>query len=197
MHSVIVDCYNQAGAAPTLLGLILPSRQKSARGLNERVIARSGIRSFLIATAEESSTGKPIYLTQQDVREFQLAKGAIAAGIRTLMDELGIQVQDISRICLAGALGNYVDIHSAMGTGLIPGVNPEIVKSLGNAASTGASLVLLVKDYWQIAAELSPFIEHIELSWRSDFNQYFVEHMGFTGDERRSRQSRTRTLRGR
>ena len=168
-------------------GLILRSRRNSARGLNERVIARSGIRSFLIATAEESSTGKPIYLTQQDVREFQFAKGAIAAGIRTLMDELGIQVQDISRIYLAGALGNYVDIHSAMGTGLIPRVNPEIVKSLGNAASTGASLVLLVKDYWQIAAELSLFIEHIELSWRSDFNQHFVEHMGFAGDERRSR----------
>ena len=167
-------------------GLIHPSRQKSTRGLNERVITRSGVRSFLVASAEESSTGKPIYLTQQDVREFQLAKGAIAAGIRTLMDELGIQVQDINRVYLAGALGNYIDIHSALRTGLIPGVNPEIVKSLGNAASTGASLVLLIRDYWHTAAELSRSIEHIELSWRFDFNQYFIEHMGFTGEEHRS-----------
>lgn len=162
-------------------GLIRPSRQKRARGLNERVVKRSGARSFLVASAEESFTGRPIYLTQKDVREFQLAKGAIAAGIRTLMKELRIAVTDIDRIYLAGALGNYADIHSAMRTGIIPAVNPEIVKSLGNAASTGASLVLLVRDYWQRAAELSRFIEHIELSWRFDFNQYFIEHMSFDG----------------
>ena len=160
-------------------GLIRPSRQRKARNLNSRVIARSGINSFLVASAEESFHEKPIYLTQRDVREFQLAKGAIAAGIRTLMDELGIGLSDIRRVYLAGALGNYVDTYSAIRTGLIPGVNPEIVKSLGNAASTGASLVLLMKRYWQTAAELTQLIEHVELSWRSDFNEYFIAHMSF------------------
>lgn len=172
-------------------GLIRTSRQKRARDLNARVMARSGVKAFLVASTEESATGKPIYLTQKDVREFQLAKGAIAAGIRTLMDELHIAVKDIDRVYLAGALGNYVDIHSALRTGLIPGVNPEIVKSLGNAASTGASLVLLVKDYWQTAAEITRFIEHIELSWRFDFNQYFIEHMSFGGGHDWSREART------
>jgi len=172
-------------------GLIRTSRQKKARELNARVMARSGAKAFLVASTEESATGKPIYLTQKDVREFQLAKGAIAAGIRTLMDELNIAVKDIDRVYLAGALGNYVDIHSALRTGLIPGVNPEIVKSLGNAASTGASLVLLVKEYWHTAAEITRFIEHIELSWRFDFNQYFIEHMSFGGGHDRSREART------
>jgi len=160
-------------------GLIRASRQSRARNLNTRVVARAGAKAFLVASAEESSHNRPIYLTQRDVREFQLAKGAIAAGIRTLMDELHIVVDDIDRVYLAGALGNYVDIHSALRTGLIPGVSPEIVTSLGNAASTGAALVLLVKGYWQTAAEISRFIEHIELSWRFDFNQYFIEHMSF------------------
>jgi len=163
-------------------GLIRRSRRKTARGLNARVIARSGVNSFLVASAEESGRQKPIYLTQKDVREFQLARGAIAAGIRTLMDELGIGVSDIHHVYLAGALGNYVDNRSALRTGLIPGVNPDIIKSLGNAASTGASMVLLVKQYWQTAAELSQFIEHIELSWRSDFNQYFIDHMEFPAE---------------
>ncbi len=160
-------------------GLIVRSRRKPARDLNVRVVARSGVNSFLVASAEESAHQKAIYLTQRDVREFQLAKGAIAAGIKTLMDELNVGVADIKRVYLAGALGNYVDRHSAMRTGLIPVIDPQIVRSLGNAASTGGSLVLLIKSYWDTAAQLIDLIEHVELSWRSDFNQYFIEHMGF------------------
>lgn len=163
-------------------GLIGHSAQEEYSDLNSRVIARGGVNSFLVASAEESAHEKPIYLTQRDVREFQLAKGAIAAGIRTLMDELGIGVPDIGRVYLAGALGNYIDRHGAMRTGLMPRVDADIVQSLGNAASTGAAMVLMVRQYWQTAADLVRFIEHVELSWRADFNQYFVEHMGFPGD---------------
>jgi len=160
-------------------GLIHLPQSETTPDLSSRVVNRSGINSFLIASAEESYHHRPIYLTQKDVREFQLAKGAIAAGIKTLMDELGIGVTDIDHVYLAGALGNYVAPYSAIETGLIPRVNPEIIRSLGNAASTGASMVLLARRYWQTAAELVRFIEHIELSSRSDFNQYFIEHMGF------------------
>ena len=63
--------------------------------------------------------------------------------------------------------------------GLIPLVSRDIIASLGNAATTGASMVLLSKDYWQTANELVDFIEHIELSSRLDFNNYFIEHMDF------------------
>ena len=113
------------------------------------------------------------------MRELQLAKGAIAAGIATLMDEMGVGMQDIHRVYLAGALGNYVNPYSAMRIGLIPRVNLELISSLGNAASTGASMVLLSRGYWQEANELADFVEHIELSSRLDFNQYFVEQMDF------------------
>ena len=160
-------------------GLIRPPQKGVTEGLNSRIINRAGVNDFLIASPDESHDSRPIYLTQKDVREFQLAKGAIAAGIKTLMDEIGIGIQDISHVYLAGALGNYVDPYSTIRIGLLPAVNLEIVRSLGNAASTGASLVLLVKRYWQTATELAQFIEHIELSNRADFNQYFVEHMDF------------------
>jgi uncharacterized 2Fe-2S/4Fe-4S cluster protein (DUF4445 family) len=135
--------------------------------------------SFLVASAEESYDQKPIYLTQKDVREVQLAKGAIAAGIKTLMDELGIGVEDINHVYLAGALGNYIDPLSAIRIGLLPGIDPAIIKSLGNAASMGASMVLLSKKHWKMAKELVSFIEHIELSCRLDFNEYFIKQLDF------------------
>ena len=160
-------------------GLICPPQEGIAGGLNSRIINHSGVYDFLVASAEESYDHKPIYLTQKDVRELQLAKGAIAAGIKTLMDEMGIGTQDICRVYLAGALGNYVNPESAIRIGLLPDFDMEIITSLGNAASTGASMVLLSKDYWQMANELSNSIEHIELSSRLDFNQYFVENMDF------------------
>ena len=160
-------------------GLIQPDLENANDIPGSRVIERSGIYDFLVAGPDESFDGRPIYLTQQDIRELQLAKGAVAAGIRTLMDEMGIGVDGIDRVYLAGALGNYVHPLSAMRIGLIPSVRPDIVQSLGNAASTGASMVLLSKAYWQKANELAHSIEHIELSTRLDFNEYFVESLNF------------------
>jgi len=160
-------------------GVIQASRGELKGALSERVIDNSGVCDFLIASEEESYDQQPIYLTQKDVRELQLAKGAVAAGIRTLMDEMGIGVGDINRVYLAGALGNYVNPFSAIRIGLIPMVSRDIISSLGNAATTGASMVLLSKDYWQTANELVEFIEHIELSSRLDFNNYFIEHIDF------------------
>jgi CBS domain-containing protein len=148
--------------------------------LSRRLINRSGVYDFLIASPEESYDHQPLYLTQRDVRELQLAKGAIAAGIKTLTDELGIATEDIDRVYLAGALGNYISPDSAMRIGLIPRLAPEIISSLGNAASTGASMVLMSRDYWQMANKLTGFIEHIELSARLDFNQYFIEQLDFS-----------------
>ncbi|MDY6911354.1 MAG: ASKHA domain-containing protein [Chloroflexota bacterium] len=162
-------------------GAIGPPKEKVAEALRSRIIERNGVNDFLIASAEESYDNKAIYLTQKDVRELQLAKAAVAAGVATLMDEMGIETRDIHHVYLAGALGNYINPYSALRIGLLPKVEPEIISSLGNAASTGASMVLLSKFYWQMANELSDFIEHVELSSRLDFNEYFIEQMDFPG----------------
>ena len=161
-------------------GLIHRSRRKSARELNSRVVVKKAVgNNFLIASPEESYDRKPIYLTQKDIREVQVAKAAIAAGVKTLMDELDIVAEDIDHVYLAGALGNYVDPLGAVRIGMLPPINPEIIKSLGNAASRGASMALLSKKHWQMARDLRDFIEHIELSCRPDFNEYFIEHLDF------------------
>jgi len=163
-------------------GMIRPSPIKKYQDINSRVIARTDGYDFLVASEKESFHGRSIYLTQKDVRELQLAKAAMAAGIKTLMDELGIGTEDISRVYLAGALGNYVDRISTLRIGLLPKVNIEHVRSLGNAASMGASKVLLSKKHWQMTKDITRFIEHIELSYRRDFNKYFIEQMDFPAE---------------
>jgi uncharacterized 2Fe-2S/4Fe-4S cluster protein (DUF4445 family) len=160
-------------------GVICPPNKAIPENLRSRIISRAGVYDFMVADAEESYDNRPIYLTQRDVRELQLAKAAIAAGVKILTDEMDIEVKDIKRVYLAGALGNYVDPVSALRIGLIPNVDPEIITLLGNAASTGAYMVLLSKDYWQVANDLSDNIEYVELSSRLDFNEYFIEQMDF------------------
>ncbi|MFC1978749.1 ASKHA domain-containing protein [Chloroflexota bacterium] len=163
-------------------GLICPPDKQYVKGLSSRLVKHRGVHDFLIASARESGSGKALYLTQKDVRALQLAKAAIAAGVETLMDELGIVAGDIDRVYLAGALGNYVDPLSTVRIGMIPQVNPQIIKSLGNAASQGAAMVLLAKKYWRKADHLAHFIKHVELSSRPDFNEHFIDHMYFPKD---------------
>ncbi len=163
-------------------GLIRPPLDHCDSNLRSRIVERDGVFDFQIASEEESMDGTPIYLTQRDVRELQLAKGAVAAGVKILMEDLRIGIKDVGQLCLAGALGNYLNPFSAMRIGLIPKVDPGIITPLGNAASAGASMVLLSKDCWERADELSDFIEHVELSSRSDFNDYFVEQLDFPAE---------------
>jgi uncharacterized 2Fe-2S/4Fe-4S cluster protein (DUF4445 family) len=163
-------------------GLICPPNQhKKRNSLTERVIQtqENEIYDFLLASPRDSLDGKPIVLTQKDIRELQLAKAAIASGIKILLKTTGAGIEDIDDIYLAGALGNYVHPFSAMRIGLLPKVNPEKITSLGNAASTGANMILLSKRYWERSAEIAADLEHLELSGHADFFDSFIEEMNF------------------
>jgi uncharacterized 2Fe-2S/4Fe-4S cluster protein (DUF4445 family) len=161
-------------------GLMQPPQGGSGDTLSARVIERDkGIYDFLVAATEESFSQKPIYFSQKDVRELQLAKAAVAAGIQILMDQMGVGIRDIDLVYVAGAFGNYIHPQSALRIGLIPKVDPKIIHTIGNAASTGASMVLLAKGYWKLANELANSLEHVELSTRPDFNEYFIENLNF------------------
>ena len=92
---------------------------------------------------------------------------------------MGAGIEDIEAVYLAGALGNYVHSLSAMRIGLLPEVNPEKIMSLGDAASTGANMILLSKRYWERSSEIATFLEHLELSGHADFFDSFIEEMNF------------------
>ena len=162
-------------------GLIRAPRYMEIDDVVSRVVMRrdNEVYDFLVASPSESLDGRPIYLTQNDVRELQLAKGAIAAGTKILLDVMGASYEDIDEVCLAGALGNYIDPLSAIRIGLLPKVDLNIINPIGNAASTGAKMVLLSKEYWDKASEITRFIEHVELSGLPEFFNHFIQEMDF------------------
>ena len=163
-------------------GLLSPQQLKNGDGqFNKRIIKDTGkdTHHFVVATAQQSHNHKTIHLTQKDIRELQLAKGAIAAGVRILMQQMKIGIKDIDIIYLAGALGNYVNPLSAMRVGLIPFTSTDNIVSLGNAASAGAKMSLLSKKHWQKASDIVKHIEHVELSTTPEFYEEFIESMDF------------------
>ncbi len=125
--------------------------------------------------------GGPVHLTQADVRQLQLAKGAIAAGIRILLGRLGARPDDVLRVHLAGAFGNYVSHASARRIGLID-FPDEKVEAVGNTALLGAKLALFGTD--RAAYEFSDVrrrIEHLSLAADPDFQEVFVGETRFPG----------------
>jgi len=118
----------------------------------------------------------PVKLSQTDIRELQLAKGAIAAGIRLLLHELTLQDSEIERVHLAGAFGNYIDTASARRIGLLPFTLDQIHPA-GNTALLGAKMALYV-DPAEFDA-LARRIVHVSLSGLQGFQDAYVEEMVF------------------
>jgi uncharacterized 2Fe-2S/4Fe-4S cluster protein (DUF4445 family) len=120
-----------------------------------------------------------IHLSQHDIRSLQLAKAAVAAGTDVLLDNAGITGEEVDRVLLAGAFGNYLDRRSAMRIGLLPPVELAKVLGLGNAASTGAGMMLVSVDERKRALELGKRIEYIELAGNDRFRELFVDCLAF------------------
>lgn len=135
--------------------------------------------SFILVPENQTRTGNPILLTQKDIRETQLAKGAIFAGYQMLKQILGVKDSDITEVLLAGAFGNYIRRHQAKRVGLLPDVPTEKIKFIGNAAGSGAKMVLLARELREEASEISRNTHYIELGARKDFQKVFAESMFF------------------
>jgi uncharacterized 2Fe-2S/4Fe-4S cluster protein (DUF4445 family) len=118
----------------------------------------------------------PLQITQNDVRAIQLAKAALHAGVRLLMDHMG--VDHVDRIRLAGAFGNHIDVKYATILGMIPDCELSQVSSAGNAAGTGARIALLDKASRKTVEELVQRVEKIETAIEPKFQAHFVAAMG-------------------
>jgi uncharacterized 2Fe-2S/4Fe-4S cluster protein (DUF4445 family) len=122
--------------------------------------------------------GEPaIRIIQSDVRAIQLAKGALYAGVKLLMDRFG--VDKVDRIALAGAFGSHIDTKYAMLIAMIPDCPLDKVSSAGNAAGTGARIALLNKQARQEIEELVRRIEKVETAIEPEFQTHFVKAMAF------------------
>jgi len=132
-----------------------------------------------LVKGKETENGNPIFLTQKDIREVQLAKAAIFAGIKILLKEANILLNDIDEILLAGAFGNFINKKSASRLGLIPHISLHKIKSVGNAAGRGAEMTLLSEEIKKIGQKITKEVVYIELSSRPDFQKEFIDAMFF------------------
>lgn len=136
---------------------------------------KSDVREFVLVESANAGIDEDIVLTQNDIREIQMAKAAIQAGTLVLLDELGVDAVD--RVVLAGGFGNYIDPESARTIGLYPDIGIENVDSLGNAAGIGAKLALLDRSAREEAERILEQAEYYEIAGTDAFRDAFLASM--------------------
>ena len=168
----------EAVAEMFLAGIIGPSgrfREDAVeRAPRVRLQGRTG--ALVLADSRQTVTGQEIVVTQNDVRAIQLAKGALYAGVRLLMKEIG--VERVDRVVLAGAFGSYISPRHAMVLGMIPDCDLEKVHAVGNAAGDGARLALLNREQRPEAERLAQQVEHVQTATAPTFQDEFVAALG-------------------
>ena len=140
------------------------------------VTGRMACREYRLADTD-------VVLTQQDVREVQLAKGAIRAGIELMCEYLGKDVEDIHQVLLAGAFGNYLDPAAACRIEMIPPCLEKRIRPIGNAAGAGAKLSALSEEEYTYSQALAKATEFLELASLPQFQDRFVDALCFGEDE--------------
>jgi uncharacterized 2Fe-2S/4Fe-4S cluster protein (DUF4445 family) len=166
--SAIID-----GVAELFRAGIVDSRGKFKSGLESKRI-RQGASGweYVIAWAEETSIGRDIPMTQQDVRQIQLAKAALFVAARTLLKRFGLESPD--KIILAGGFGSYIDKEKAMLIGLIPDCELDKVYAVGNAAGDGARIALLNVEKRNEIGPVTRRVERFELPTDPEFQNQFM-----------------------
>lgn len=167
----IVEASGRFGEPEGLAGKLPPA-------VFSRIIDSGDQRAFVLAWGRETGR-EDVILTQADIRQVQLAKGAIRAGTRLLLKKVGIEECDVRRVLLAGAFGNYIRRQSALRIGLLPNVPSERIRFVGNAACSGAEMVLVSSNCRAHAGELARRIQYVEIAHEKDFADIFAESMAF------------------
>lgn len=157
---------------------VLKENGSMERNSHPRVRETEDRPEFVLIPAGERGAPRDIVITRGDVSEIQLAKGAIRAGIEVLLDEAGLEVDDIARVVVAGAFGTYLDVASARGIGMFPPLPLDRFDQVGNAAGIGAKLALLSRHCREVAKEIADRVEYIELTTDSRFADIYMSSMG-------------------
>lgn len=161
-------------AAMLAAGVLEPSG-RMVLGSSERLVRHNGEPSFAVAWGRDSADGRDILLTQGDVRRFQLAKAAIYAATSTLMSEMSVQVDQVERLYVAGAFGNYISPVNAMMVGLLPEMPLERVVQIGNGSGMGACGLVLNQAMWREAEEISKKTKAVELNLIPSFQKRYLD----------------------
>lgn len=131
-------------------------------------------KEFVLAWAHQASGDKDVVITENDVKNLIRAKGAIYAGIRSLVQTVAMDMDMIERIVIAGGFGNYLNVPDSVRIGLLPDLPAENYVFIGNSSVKGACLALLSQNAWREAADLARKITYVELSVGTTFMDEFV-----------------------
>jgi uncharacterized 2Fe-2S/4Fe-4S cluster protein (DUF4445 family) len=135
--------------------------------------------SYILVPAAQTTLGRDLVVMRKDINEIQLAKSAIRAGIEILLKEAGLSCADLDSFVVAGAFGTYLDLRSAVRTGIFPPLPLQKFRQVGNAAGVGAKQMLVSLGKRREAEQLASRIGYVELTTRPDFIALFMEHLAF------------------
>lgn len=157
------------------------SKESLTAPLRDRMTKTTeGRNQFVLVHQEESGKGEAVSLTQNDIRQLQLAKGAIYSGILMLQKVMGVSDSDLAELMLCGGFGNYINTASAVRIRLLPALPLNRITYFGNAAHVGAQMALLSETERTRANELARRIEHVALATQPDYQDVFVDAISFT-----------------
>jgi uncharacterized 2Fe-2S/4Fe-4S cluster protein (DUF4445 family) len=143
-----------------------------------RVREAAKYREFVLVSADDGANDRrEITFTQKDIRELQLAKGAMRTGVEVLMEVNGLTADDIDQVIIAGAFGTYIDVASAVAIGMLPQLPLDRVRQVGNAAGMGAKLVLISRGKRAEAQAIASRVGYIELATYPGFARRFSHAM--------------------
>jgi uncharacterized 2Fe-2S/4Fe-4S cluster protein (DUF4445 family) len=163
-------------------GRFVPEDQAAelAPALADRLTKIGEERVFVLdRLTPDADPADGVYLSQRDVRELQFAKAAISTGWTLLLEQLGLEHRDVQQVLLAGSFGSYLSPASAIRIGLVPQLPVLRIVSAGNVAGEGAKMALLSVRERVGAQALLEEVRYVELSDRTDFNDTFVDQLGF------------------
>jgi uncharacterized 2Fe-2S/4Fe-4S cluster protein (DUF4445 family) len=139
----------------------------------------ASLLEWVLVPGERSGTGRDIVITQHDVNEIQLAKGAIASGMETLLEATQTPPEAIQAVFIAGAFGSYLNLESALAIGLLPRLPRAAYSQVGNSAGVGAKMALLSHRERARAEKIARRTGYVELTNFAGFNRRFARSMWF------------------
>lgn len=151
------------------------------KAISQRIYENAdGQVEFLISQANQGRKDLRVVLTQRDIRELQLAVGAIRAGVKIMLKKAGVETKDISRVLIAGGFGSFIRRTNAQTIGLLPTeINHGKINYVGNVSLAGAKWALLSSSARNYAEELARRTKHLELSLDTNFQMEFADAMIF------------------
>ena len=154
---------------------VIDNKGKFNRDLDtDRIRESDGVAEYVLAYREETQIDRDLVLTEIDIENLIRAKGAIYSGCMTLLAEVGMGIDDLQRIILAGGFGSYVDLEKAMTIGLLPEIDPDRVTFVGNGSLMGAKMSALTNRIRQDVVEVTRKMTNFELSETASYMDNYV-----------------------